>query len=241
MNENQNLWDEKSKNYPKFEGSLSEFGKILFAKFDEFSINFTDKNIIDIGCGTGVYSLYLANLAKFVTCVDGSKNMLKILNNSAKKFKISNIKTIFSDFASFAPPQIYDIAFLTMSPSLKNESDFEKFMNLAKERIYLNWNKTRKSNIIDIFVKHDKSKIHAVHSFENFLQNAKIPYKSAILEERKQNVKKIDEMYENISWHLRINKQNLDENFIKKELLSLADTNGNIYENLECSMKLLVF
>lgn len=240
MQKNVNLWDEKSKNYPKFSPQLSDFGQKLFAKFDEFGIKFNDKNIIDIGCGTGVYSLYLAKFAKFVTCVDGSKNMLEILQNSAREFNISNIKTKFCNFDALKTDEIYDIIFLTMSPSLQNKNDFIKFMKLAKKRIYLNWNKTRKSSVVDLFLKQNSQKIHTVHLFEKFLQDEQIPYKTAIFEDIKENTKNIDEMYENISWHLRIDGQNVDENFIKERLEKLAK-NGNITKSIESSMKLLVF
>ncbi|MBR7047080.1 MAG: methyltransferase domain-containing protein, partial [Campylobacter sp.] len=72
-----NLWDEKAKNYDKFSGNLSEFQIKFFEILSKFGVDFKDKTLIDIGCGTGIYSLYLAKICKFILGVDSSKNMLE--------------------------------------------------------------------------------------------------------------------------------------------------------------------
>mgnify|MGYP003299872023 CR=1 FL=1 len=59
-------------------------------RFEEINLN-EFKSLIDIGAGTGVYSLHLAKLCQSVLALDLSPAMLEILQNSANEYNISNI------------------------------------------------------------------------------------------------------------------------------------------------------
>ncbi|ASM37627.1 MAG: class I SAM-dependent methyltransferase [Campylobacter sputorum] len=238
----QNLWDKKAKTYNRFDGKLSKFGKVLFDKLNEFKINFNDKNILDIGCGTGVYSLYLAGICKFVTCLDSSNEMLKCLKDDANKFNIKNIKIINLPFDEFYNDKKFDIAFLTMSPSLKNEKDFDKFISLGKEKIYLNWQIPRYSSLIEPFLKDRKIPNYATtaNELEAYLKNKNISYKTHIFDEKREVKRDFNSAYENILWHLQINKIDIDELTIKRNLQKTYK-DDIIIETIISKMKLLVF
>ena len=69
------MWDKKALHYPRFSGQKNEFQETLFAKLNEFGVNFNGKSLIDIGCGTGVHTIYLAGLCAEVLGVDSSEKM----------------------------------------------------------------------------------------------------------------------------------------------------------------------
>ena len=128
------MWDKKAASYPRFTGAPSEFQTRLYAKIAEFGVKFDAKSLADIGCGTGVHTLLLADICREVTGMDISDEMLKIMLEDAAKFGVSNLTAVQSDFKNFNPNRVYDIAFSTMSPAISDEEDFEKFINLGKQR-----------------------------------------------------------------------------------------------------------
>ncbi|MBQ9876052.1 MAG: class I SAM-dependent methyltransferase [Campylobacter sp.] len=240
-----NLWDEKAKNYDKFSGNLSEFQIKFFEILSKFGVDFKDKTLIDIGCGTGIYSLHLAKICKFVLGVDSSKEMLKELENSAKMQNITNIKTIFSDFKNFKSKDKFDIAFLTMSPALQSQNDFIKFANLANFRIFMNWEKPRNSTLLTPFfekfgVKNREKKLNSTANLLNFLKEKNIPFQSEILNEIRHSKRDFDDAFDNILWHLKINNFPYNEDEIKK-MLELRFKNDFIEDEVEICVRIILF
>ena len=85
----ENSWDKKSESYAKFSGELGDFGKRVFEILRGWGVSFAGKSVLDVGAGTGVYSLYLASLGAKVTAIDSSEGMLRELRRSAGEFGIS--------------------------------------------------------------------------------------------------------------------------------------------------------
>ncbi len=83
-----NKWDEKAKNYSRYSSCNNTFEANVLKTIKNLGIDFANKNIIDIGCGTGVYTLHVARFAKKVIGIDYSINMLEILNEDSKKLGI---------------------------------------------------------------------------------------------------------------------------------------------------------
>ena len=241
----ENLWDKKAKTYNKFDGNLSEFQLKFFEILDKFGVEFTDKTLVDIGCGTGIYSLHLAKFCKNVLGVDSSKEMLKEFENSAKTANITNAKCLFSDFANFSTDKKFDIAFLTMSPALQNENDFIKFANLANFHIFMNWEKPRNSTLLTPFfekfgVKNREKKLNSTANLLNFLKDKNIPFQSEILSEIRHTRRSFDDAFSNILWHLNINNVKYNEDEIKK-MLKLKLKNNFIDDKVEICVRIIVF
>ncbi|CZE46178.1 class I SAM-dependent methyltransferase [Campylobacter geochelonis] len=242
MNVYNSAWDKKSKKYNKFDGNLSPFQKEFFEILAKFGIEFKDKTLVDIGCGTGVYSLFLAGICKSVLGVDGSSGMLEELAKKANEFEIKNIRTIHANFDEFCTDESFDIAFLTMSPALKNEVDFKKFISLATKRIYLNWEKPRHSSMLEpFFAKFGKSGWENVtKTLKNYLEDKNIAYKTEILDEKRVACRTFDEAYENVLWHLQINGFEYDKIEIRAMLEKQCD-NGVVKDEIISQMRVLVF
>jgi len=56
-----------------------------------------DMNIMDFGCGTGLLTLQLQPLVRFITCVDSSQGMLNILKTKIARMNLNNVKTELVD------------------------------------------------------------------------------------------------------------------------------------------------
>ena len=62
----QNLWDKKASNYQRFDGKISAIQQKIYSKALVWGIDFNGKEILDIGCGTGVWSIFLSKTAKSI-------------------------------------------------------------------------------------------------------------------------------------------------------------------------------
>ncbi|EDP6837070.1 class I SAM-dependent methyltransferase [Campylobacter lari] len=229
-----NLWNKKAKSYARYNPNLNEIQKATFAKLGSLQ----GKSVIDIGCGSGVWTLHLAQKAKSVLGVDSSSTMLEILQEDAKTHAISNIKTLNLDFENFYKNNNikFDLAFLSMSPALQNEKDYKAFLNLAYKKVYLGWASRRKSSFLDPVFEYFSTHFKGFYEedLQGFLNAQNIPYEVEIFNETRVVKRDKDSAMENALWHLsmngiNVNKQEL-ESFVKDE----------VEEIIEAKIKLLV-
>lgn len=235
------IWNKKSKTYPKFSPIMRPFETEFFAFLDECGVSFADKSVIDIGAGTGVYSLHLAKMSKSVLALDISDSMLEILSLSAKEHNITNIQTANNQINDIKDNK-FDIAFLTMSPALRSDEDFEIFYNLANTHIYMNWLKPRKSNLLELFKSNsNRPDMSApIARLEEFLKTKNIKFKSKIINENRIATRSLDDMVENLAWHLEISGQNYTKDEIKNKIINLAK-GDKISENITTCVKVMIF
>ena len=290
----ENSWDKKSESYAKFSGELGDFGKRVFEILRSWGVSFAGKSVLDVGAGTGVYSLYLASLGAKVTAIDSSEGMLRELRRSAGEFGISLQNVLNLNFAEFCErlsrdgfanttgknfkiyprsqseisnsqaqeaqalnlkdavskncesenfkiPAVFDIAFLTMSPALKSERDFEAFLALGERKIYLNWASERNSSMLaplfERFGIGAKRLATAAEKFEALLGARDIKFKSEILTEKREQKRSLQEAVQNAAWHLHMDGAEASEREIE-EILKKRAKGGMISDEIEASFKL---
>ncbi|SUX12976.1 class I SAM-dependent methyltransferase [Campylobacter upsaliensis] len=232
-----NLWDKKAKNYARFSPTLNTIQRQSFEEFQKLGLDFKDKSVIDIGCGTGVWTLHLAHEAKNLLALDNSKAMLTILQEDASKLGLGNIKSVnlsFEDFIKENANSHFDIAFLSMSPALQN--DYKHFLNLAQKKIYLAWADLRKSDFLDPIFKHFNTEFKGFYKqdFESFLKKEGLAFKKVVFKEERLVERTRKEAIENALWHLHMNGINAK----KCELESLIL--GDVREKIVAKIKLII-
>ena len=236
------MWDKKASSYTRFTGKPSIFQRQLYAKIEEFGVKFENKSVVDIGCGTGVHTLLLAQICREITGMDISGEMLKVMLEDAAKFNILNLTAVQSDFKNFNPNRVYDVAFSTMSPAIADDEDFSKFINLGEKRVYLWWNKPRYSSVLELFYEGAQRGCfkEKANFFEEYLRRKNIAFNSCVLEESRKQKRTLEEMTQNALWHLQIANFAHEENAVRSRLESIAK-DGLVTEKIVSSMKLLVF
>ncbi|EAI8629519.1 class I SAM-dependent methyltransferase [Campylobacter lari] len=229
-----NLWNKKAKSYARYSSSLNEIQKATFAKLGSLQ----GKIVVDIGCGSGVWTLHLAQKAKSVLGVDSSSAMLEILQEDAKTHAISNIKTLNLDFENFYKNNNtnFDLAFLSMSPALQNKKDYKAFLSLASKKVYLGWASRRKSSFLDPIFEHFNTHFKGFYEedLQSFLNAQNISYESEIFNEIRVVKRDKDSAIENALWHLSMNGINAN----KQELESFVK--DEVEEIIEAKIKLLI-
>lgn len=240
-----NKWDKKAKNYSRYNEEIDSFEQGIFETLSSLHVNFQNKTLLDIGCGTGVYTLHLAKKCSHVDAIDSSVQMLELLKEDAKKLHIDNINTKVTTWKNFILPKgQYDIAFCTMSPALSCDEDFQKASNCAKTKIYLGWAGKRETQIIEaLFEAHGSvyTPPNGAQKVKNWLEKNKYFYQIVPFEETKVRTREFTKAVENFSWHLDVRgvKPNIDT--IKAVVERYRDKNGNVTETTINHMNLLVW
>jgi len=231
--QNASLWDKKANQYNRFSHDTHSFQHLILNKIAHRGITFEGKTILDIGCGTGVYTLHIAKNALHVTALDFSQEMLNILHHDALQEhldkKLTLICNSWSDFKTDTP---FDIIYSSMSPAFKSDADFAKMHALSKEDcIYLGWGGKRESTLLDpIFKAHGRS-LNVPEGSEKlklWLEKEKIVYESEYIEEKRTVTKSYDEALESVMWHFEINALTPDSKRIKTCLQSMVTATGEI-------------
>ncbi|MBX1797795.1 class I SAM-dependent methyltransferase [Campylobacter jejuni] len=234
-----NLWDKKAKTYARYQNTLNTIQKQTFEYLQNLKISFRNKSIIDIGCGTGVWTLHLAKEAKEILALDSANTMLEILQEDAKKPNLDNIKCENLSFETWMqnnPNVKFDLAFLSMSPALQNEKDYTNFLNLAKIKIYLGWADYRKSDFLDPIFKYFNTEFKGFYKkdLENYLLEKNIFFHKIVFDETRKVQRTKEEAIENALWHLSMNKITAS-----KETVS-SFVENDITETIESKIKLLI-
>lgn len=241
MKENKmQLWDKKSKSFPRYSENLNEIQKKTFECLQRSNITLSGKTLIDVGCGTGVWTLHLAQRAKSITALDASQGMLEVLQEDAKTLNLSNICLKNSNFEDFyhGAFEKFDLAFTSMSPALNKDEDYKAFLELASIRVYLGWQEYRQSDFLAPLFKafNAKQKCFNELDLENFLLRQGIIFHKESFEEIRTNKKSRKIAIENAMWHL-----NMAGIFPSTNELESLVTQEFITETVKSKIKLLVF
>lgn len=148
-------WNKKADTYPRYKERGDTFVESVIESARQNGVRFSGKTLLDIGCGTGRYTLHLAEEAAGVTGMDVSEEMLKILEQDAAKEGLTNINTLCCDWKDFSCKNPFDITFCTISPSVKTLDDFIKMVGCAGESaVFLGWINREEPKSIQKIYKH---------------------------------------------------------------------------------------
>ena len=99
-----------------------------------------EDSVLEVGCGTGPMTVWLARKARCVTAQDFSAEMLDYVRQKAEAEKLDNISLLQGNWFSMEPDVDFpkhDIAVARHAPC---QSDIVKFSRCAKKYCYSLWN-----------------------------------------------------------------------------------------------------
>ncbi len=103
--DNADIYDEQMESFRDYESEAKKFVEKLGAS------DLKKLTAIDIGCGTGAFSIHASKYLNKIYAVDVSEEMLKIAQTKAKANGIDNIEFCNSGFLRFQPPAKADVVF----------------------------------------------------------------------------------------------------------------------------------
>lgn len=241
----ENFWDFKSKNYPT---AMEEHGLVtpnrVLTKVREFGIDFKFKSVLDIGCGTGLYSSIISKEAQNILGVDISTGMLSKFKEYIKLNGVKNIELKKSDFKQFNANEQYDIVLCAMTPAISSLDDLDVMMGLAKEScIYVSFSKNRHSPIMDEvltklgYPNKIKNKFFETKEYINSLG---YETKEEFFEHNWSQEGTLEEIANDVLEHLRLKDVNIELSKIK-ELLKPFENDGKIVRETFSTIGVLVW
>ena len=86
-----------------------------------------ETTLLDIGAGTGAFSLPLCNTCAEVTALEMERASVALLKQRAEKRGIDNLHTVNAMWENFEPEQKYDVTFSSMCPAI---CDYEELLRM---------------------------------------------------------------------------------------------------------------
>lgn len=138
-------YDNQMEGFRNYEKEVKEF-------LDKFNISTPkDLTVIDIGCGTGAFSIPASKHFKQIYAVDVSQEMLNTVSSKAEACNINNIEFCNSGYLQFQPTEKADMIYTKWA--------FHHLPDYWKQAGLLNMNKMLKSGgilfISDVVFKFD--------------------------------------------------------------------------------------
>ena len=150
------FWDRMALHYPlPFDKKTLADTRLIFSLVSDRGVKIHHAEVLDIGCGTGIYTLPLAREAAAVTGVDDSATMLDRMAGVISSVGIQNVRPVKAswnhiDIAACGFEKAFDIAWISMSPAVQTRQDFEKMEKCARKWcVYIGWGRKRKNPLME--------------------------------------------------------------------------------------------
>lgn len=147
-----------------------------------------DSAVLDVGCGTGNYSIVIAGQCKKVVGLDLSPKMIEIAEKKAAENSISNVDFRCLDWHGLDLKQegyerIFDLVFAHMTPAVQSADTFQKLISAGKGWCALS-KPTRRTDpvsdavkkLIGIRERRESSDTEILFAFELLWQQGFYPY-----------------------------------------------------------------
>jgi SAM-dependent methyltransferase len=159
------FWEKMALRYPlPFDKKTLASTQQVLSLVKSKGVELSQANVLDIACGTGVFTLPIACEAAAVTGLDSSQTMIKRMKEVISFENIQNVRPItaaWEDIDTSAPEfeKAFDIAWISMSPAVKMLEDFERMERCARKWcVYIGWGRKRKNTMME--------EIYSLHGME---------------------------------------------------------------------------
>ncbi|MDR1486779.1 MAG: class I SAM-dependent methyltransferase [Deltaproteobacteria bacterium] len=138
------FWNKRASTFPRYNEEPGSYEDSMLRLACAHGIDFTGKRVLDVGAGSGMYTLKIAQKAREVVAIDVSDEMLEISRADGRKLGLTNIKYVLSDWSDFKSSEQFDVVFCSMCPAVKQDSEKLKLMNAASQAlIFIGFNDYR--------------------------------------------------------------------------------------------------
>lgn len=126
------FWNGRARTfYETQKKSTDTIGEKVTRLLVEKNIIDSDTTILDIGAGSGRYTIPMAMHAKEVTALDLSESMLHFLQNELETLGVQNVKTLHSPWVADVWENAYMVTFAAMCPALQSVESLEAMSKAA--------------------------------------------------------------------------------------------------------------
>ncbi|MDR1040305.1 MAG: class I SAM-dependent methyltransferase [Deltaproteobacteria bacterium] len=129
------FWNARAADFPRWSDRDNAYELGILETMRRLGADFSGRTVLDVGAGSGQYTLELAREAGRVTAVDLSEEMLRLSRLDAGRLGIDNVEWVLSDWDGFAAEGRFDVVFCMMCPAVRDDAAREKLFGLAREAV----------------------------------------------------------------------------------------------------------
>lgn len=245
MHNSEQQWDKKALTYPRYNPSEDTFESRTIRTLEKEGVDFTGKSVLDIGCGSGKFTLVIAKKAASVLGTDISSQMLRILHEDAEKEGADNLRSLKCTFDDFPDTgERFDIAFASVTPAVRTQEHFRKVTDMAEKTVYIGWAGRKESEMLYALQSEcglTPKEFNDVPVIKEWLNKEGIAYKVIPVEEtwtrtypRGRAEALCMEVFHGETTQTCINA-------VAKLLDSIADADGRITDNMHVRMEIIIW
>ena len=128
----QEYWNARARTFPRYEEGIDNYEARVLRIIRENGVELRGKRILDVGCGSGMYTIRLAREAQSVVAVDISDEMLRILAEDAAAMRLANITCVRSGWDTFETADRFDVVFASMTPAVGDDQTRKKLLEYSE-------------------------------------------------------------------------------------------------------------
>ncbi len=147
------LWDGSSGDYRQKPVPRLDENMFLQTMHDNGGI-IPSYSVLDVGCGSGIYSFAIAPFVNEVTGCDLSPKMIEVAKERADELEYENTEFVTldwyaADIAELGWEKKFDVVFAHMTPAVDDYQTFEKMIECARKMCFVQKNVRRTDTIED--------------------------------------------------------------------------------------------
>ena len=124
-------WNNHARSFPRFEEGEDNYEAGVMRQIKAHGVDFRNASVLDVGCGSGMYTIRIAKEAARVKALDISDVMLDILREDAEARGLHNIDYLRSEWMDYDGDETFDIVFCSMTPAIQSEESRLKLLRHA--------------------------------------------------------------------------------------------------------------
>jgi len=239
------FWDEKAKTFPRYEEGDHTYEADMLRRIREMGVDFEGRTVLDVGCGSGMYTLRIAKEARQVTAVDISAQMLAYLREDAGALGLGNIEFVHSDWDSFSTDASFDVVFCSMTPAIHDHASRRKLLGLAHGwTVFMGFAGLMSSDVLSGLFEHHGVTPKVFNNgpeMRHWLESEGVQPKSRLVEGQWVVAKSRAEMLSSCTAMLMPYGVTPDPQFLERYVEAFRDNKGDYVEHTDYRIELLAW
>ncbi|HZF61600.1 MAG TPA: class I SAM-dependent methyltransferase [Desulfovibrio sp.] len=244
-NSTREFWNSRAESFPRFEAGADTYEARMLQLARDNGVDFHGKSILDVGCGSGMYTIRLAQEAASVTAVDISDEMLRILMQDAAAQGLANIRPVLSDWEHFALEERFQIVFASMTPALSDDAAREKLQHYALEQVvFMGFTERKTSDVMAGLYTHygiTPPQFADAPDMRAWLESQRIQYAALPVDGQWVVPHTHDKLMGACAANLRARGAEPDMRHLAAHLEGFRNQNGEYVERTEYSLEMLIW
>jgi SAM-dependent methyltransferase len=129
------FWNGRAATFPRWGSEDNAYERGVLDTIRHLGADFRGRTVLDVGAGSGQYTLEVAREAARVVAVDVSDEMLRLSRLDAEKLGITNVDYVLSGWEGYASEAPFDVVMCMMCPAAKDDATRGKLFSLAREAV----------------------------------------------------------------------------------------------------------